>query len=87
MHMYIYLFVHAYSQTCGVLGMVFPAGIKNRTARQLQADGEISGQALQTRDLYIWDIYLIVLKVRAVSKAIEGHKHFQSIVVQNFTTD
>lgn len=42
--MYIYLFVYAYSQICRLLGMtksilmIFPAGIKNRTARQLQED-------------------------------------------------
>lgn len=38
-------------------------------------------------DLYIWDIYLIILKAVPFIEPTGSHKSFKSTVVQDFTTE
>lgn len=87
---YIHLCMHThklvgFSQWQNQFSWYFQLGSKTELPGSFKQIGEISRQVLQARDLYIWDISLIVLEALAVSKAIESQKCFQSIAVQDFT--
>lgn len=89
MYTHLEMYTHSlvvFSQWQNQFSWYFQLGSKPEMPGSFKQIGEISGQVYRL-DLYIWDIYLIIIKALSFIEAIQSHKSFQSTVVQDFTTD